>query len=1394
MYNHLYYFVPVFIDYPYDEFSSLFDIILFIIKNLLAICSSSKNIYQSKFYFIILFILQIFFSFYFLDKLFNHSYLFMKNTYLNKARISFFISKSLIISFAFLVEQNEIINIFFIIISLFLLIAISAYIHFIYNPFHYIFINSEKRFENIIFYLYIISYKNNIKYLFINKLNEHYEKCAICDMCKSYYHNIKKYEKDFQFGDEEKNILIEEEKKESNKDRDNKNELTDLFYLIYDGKNQYFNFIYNLIINYKSKNIDDFKNYSHYYINLYFLMYSNYEKNNITLSLNEKLILEIINQENCSLLKNHHIQIDSLLLSNEFIDLSKKVINQLKIILNSQHKFNKAKNILNLSFLLKEMKHHKYKNTLFDHTVDHKYNTQNLISACSIIYEEIFNISLNNSELYLRDNIQHLDDIFYYNNINDKIISLSFYLNDKNCKIIRAGKDLFSYVNNNLFDIFPLIFKDYQINLFISSILNNYDKSLNKDKKINNSFDIKKKKNDYIKKSTKNLNTKLIKSINKKTIYKRDYVEIMFILGQNISSKIYYKLLTFKITPLFNYENTFFILFDGIYYQHKDTIITIIDYESNNNSKEKIFAFSDPELEKNIENNSISLDSYINLQNKKGLILSKLLSFKISLKLFNIYILIPKDKELKLKSEMDMTLFKETKILEGEEYERHRYFSKKNIKKNSKMEDNLMENNVNITTQNNSKNFDKGIINIKIKSKKEDKKNIRHIKRIIYIILIIIIFLFIFEYIHLNYLYSNIIDFNDSFIKYRKFSKYYFQLFPLTLSLACIQQDLLECKNLVSYYCEKYYSIFPDINYDITLLLKIQGERITNKILEKTTILTKINNLMGAKLYEEFFGRVIYYTQITQTFTNGYIKYGLNLMKAKFNEAIFFMVNSFNIIYSKSENNSIIYFLNKTNQSFSFAQNIKRIKKLTDYQKEIYELILNYKIYDNQYNIIEERIENLLIDLSNKNKTYIYIYYHLNTIFFIFIFFLIFFGINYFENMIVKIFNFINMTINIKTDTFIFKDTFKKKLENLEIILQLYNGEPVKAIQNLNNIYNDYQQFILKNKNDALEMAKKGYRKSINEENKKNIMNNISKNLRIFNKNEIKNINLINKYLIIVFLVIIAAIILYIILLILWINYFNIEYNLYILLDKNASLETTLYRAINIYYIIIFNNFTLTDIINNIYSDLNSYEGPNSILLSFYENLQPAFDSQKEKNILGDLYEVFEKDSNFSCEILFKKNDEFLEEMEATLSSKKITKIKNKLLNYCNNSRIDESHDSINVFERHFQYISNGLLSLNDFTYNGLITHLKNGNLGEVTLFFSNVIIFLCEILFHKPNKKTKNNVLALLKKYIQITEVSSYIILFVIIIIVLFLIYKIKIFLNQILLLKNAFKIVEMQ
>ena len=489
LYNHLYYFVPEFIEYPFDEFTSLFDIILFFCKMILGIAGTCDNDYLCKFCFIILFITQIMLCFYFIGKLINQSYLFMKNTFLNKTRICCFLTQTIIAGFALLVGKNEILTVLFTIVSIGLLLIIMGYLYFMYNPFSYIKIKRETPMENIYFYLYILSHKSTLDFLFENKLHEHYEECGICDLCKKYNYFYSQQEKYVDFEIDERKKLLNSDKNyiiydlETNND----NQLIDLFYIIYDGKNKYFKLIKKMVINYKQKGKESFNNNTHYYVNLSFLIYSDYENNNITLSLNEKLILEMINHENRVFLDSHQSQIIQLLLCNKFIDLSNNVIKKLRNILTSEQNLNKAKKLIDLSFMLKEMKNKKYKKNLFSHKLENISNSKNLISACSIIYEEIFNTTINFSQIPIRDNIQPLEDIFRNNNNkNEKIITLSFNLNNRSCKIIRAGKGLSSYLNNNLFDLFPLIFQQYQINLFISNILGNFDNTLNKEEKSQN--------------------------------------------------------------------------------------------------------------------------------------------------------------------------------------------------------------------------------------------------------------------------------------------------------------------------------------------------------------------------------------------------------------------------------------------------------------------------------------------------------------------------------------------------------------------------------------------------------------------------------------------------------------------------------------------------------------------------------------------------------------------------------------------------------------------------------------------------------------------------------------------------------------------------------------------
>ena len=328
LYNHLYYFVPEFIEYPYDEFSSIFDLILIVIKTLISASSTTNNKYIGKFFFLNLFCLQIIFSLYFIYKLRFHSFLFMKNFFLNISKVGLFFCKTIIIFIALLFGKNDILNPFFLIISICIFLVIMPFMYFLYNPFSFIIINRETPMENVLFYLYILSQKSDLEFLFENKLNFHYESCGICHICKKYLKYINKYNTKNNIIEEEKETFINEKNKFNNDNEKTEEKLIDLFDIISDKDNKYFKLIKRIIIDYKQNEKESFIRNSYYFINLSFLIYSDYQKKNYTLSLNERLILEIMNKENNSFLDNHETQISQVFFCNQFIILCNKILEQ----------------------------------------------------------------------------------------------------------------------------------------------------------------------------------------------------------------------------------------------------------------------------------------------------------------------------------------------------------------------------------------------------------------------------------------------------------------------------------------------------------------------------------------------------------------------------------------------------------------------------------------------------------------------------------------------------------------------------------------------------------------------------------------------------------------------------------------------------------------------------------------------------------------------------------------------------------------------------------------------------------------------------------------------------------------------------------------------------------
>ena len=1241
----------------------------------------------------------------------------------------------------------------------------------------------------IVYYLYILSEKNDYDFLYENKINEHYKKCGFCFLCKKYNNYRARYKREFE--DDEKEKLLNDKRDKINDRTSNDNiNLIELFDIINDGRIKYFCLIKKLILNYKNKGKESIKNNSYYYINLSFLIYSDYKQNNISLSLNERILLEVLYKENSSFLDNYESQINQLLLCNKFITLSTQILNLMKNLLKYDSNLNKTKKFVELSILLKQMKDPKYIKNLFCHKSENVSNTKHLLLTCSIIYEEIFNVILNNSQMPIRDNLQPIEDIFHIcMNKNNNIISLALNLTNKNCKILRAGKGLYPYINNNLFDLFPLIFKQYQINLFISCILENFESNSKKRSNINK-FNRKttfnrKDKIGAKKSSIKHMNNYL-KSMNN-NIYNsnnKEFVEIKVILSENIESKMYYKLLSLKLTLLFNSDNSYFILFEGVYYLHKHTLITLQDLEENSNSIEKLIAVSEPELEKYTNSYSISFKKYMQIKNSQGFNISKIFSINISMKYYNIYILNKRKRESLQKKLKQMMTSKKLRIADDEEEEHNSSNKSNHIEQIKLIEDNSS------TSQGKSSSHSAGITNLGIRNKKRDNifeyAGFNRIKRINYFIIFIQMILLILEYLFYTNLLTDTKDNFNSFINFHSFSKLYFQLFSSIIGVSCISYNN-QCYILMNIFTEQYFKENPSKEFfNFTILSQIQNDILSKLLLERRNNLVDIHKSIGNKEYNQLFGKKINFLRISQNFIQGKMNYSLTELNIQFSEAILIMCNSFQALINITQNP--IYLLNKTNNPF-YLFNLKNNHTLNEFQREFYEMIINFKLYQKEFDYIITRLHDQLF-LNSKNITMsLFFFVVFNNLLFLIVFLLMYTYTLFFEYILIKIMNYVNMIINSKNDDFNFNKVFSAKLNNLQTILEFYNEDPLKAIKNLNEIY---QKFLnSKNKKNVNDINKNKNKNS--EENKKNELDNVPKNQRIFSKKDVRSLGITFIFFLILYAYILVILYLFFVLIIFWYNT-NAERNIfYILIEKNLNLEYSLYRAINTYDLMIFHNHTLEEISKSIFKDYE--QNKNHLLNSFYDELKLSFDSKKEKNKIPEVFQDIEDQSNFTCEKLFEFNYDNIQLIKDNQRAKDLINIEQNLIDICEYSKLSESNNFRTVYERHFQYIKNGILSINNYTYEGLIKHIiGKGSIAKISLFFNVIIIHILEVTNTLPHRNGINN---LLKRFTHVIIFSEFIYIFLTFIIIIFTTFffsGINKKCNQIILLKQVFKIVETQ
>ena len=213
---------------------------------------------------------------------------------------------------------------------------------------------------------------------------------------------------------------------------------------------------------------------------------------------------------------------------------------------------------------------------------------------------------------------------------------------------------------------------------------------------------------------------------------------------------------------------------------------------------------------------------------------------------------------------------------------------------------------------------------------------------------------------------------------------------------------------------------------------------------------------IGSGTYDELFGKNIDYKRITRNANSTTIMFNITSIKMRFFETILIICNSFQILAPLS--NEQIIFLNKTTDDpFYLLNHNDNNVNFNDYQKEVYEMILNYKSFYDNFNLISNKLKLILISKSSYVEKIIYFDICSDAFMDFVIIILLYFYLICFENILIKVLNYLNMTMNVKNEEFNFVSTFLKKIENLEIILEFYNGNPINAIQNINQTFNHFE-------------------------------------------------------------------------------------------------------------------------------------------------------------------------------------------------------------------------------------------------------------------------------------------------------------------------------------------------
>ena len=444
-YYHIDFFVPDFIQIPYDNFSSQFDLFYLIFKFFIPFSLINKDIED--------FILFVSYSIIFLISgyviyifLFLHIFLIL-NKSLNIIKISLNFSICVIIIILLFYKKLSFFSLKFILIEInvfmFCILLSIILISFVAKP------NLETNNEYRIYHFFCFYYNKNYinKLSFISAFNEHKLNCGKCILCNeiSLDDNLDK--------DNEEIHMIPKTNNSIEIMNDNYSKKFTFFITLKLIMDTYIKNGYNSLIENKKlsiailmtlNNLSTQKKNIHQYITL--------------LSIYHKIINEKKNE-----IEDIKLFMNEIYIINDFIQIASQIIDFLIKL------FSSTKNALNINILLelitfaskldsKNFKNYlqsnkKFKNSIYQLTIS------------TIIYEEIFNKPVHKSHfISIREHYQDLEETLNLFALN-KQITFNLDILEEKMILLRSGQEFYELIGTNFFHLFPKGVYEYQKHL-----------------------------------------------------------------------------------------------------------------------------------------------------------------------------------------------------------------------------------------------------------------------------------------------------------------------------------------------------------------------------------------------------------------------------------------------------------------------------------------------------------------------------------------------------------------------------------------------------------------------------------------------------------------------------------------------------------------------------------------------------------------------------------------------------------------------------------------------------------------------------------------------------------------------------------------------------------------